>query len=193
MWGSPSIPSTEKAYLVVDPASKGALLIDPGAPDPRLDDYLARKGLVLRAILNSHGHPDHTGGDDYYACRFRVKVYVHRLERPLMLTDPSVMMFFSKTGRVEMGGFHVTILPVPGHTPGSVAYLIQGLLFTGDALFKGGIGVAWGATQAERDRSVQQELGGITHHCSHFLRTRSSTRDTGRRRLWELKRPATRA
>ena len=161
--GEPFDPFIENAYLVVDPASKCALLIDPGAPDPRIDDYLARKGLALRAILNTHGHPDHTGGDDYYARRFRVKVYAHRLERPLMLTDPSEMVFFSKTGHVEIGGFQVTILPVPGHTPGSVAYLIQGLLFTGDTLFKGGIGVAWGATQAERDRSVQQELNGITH------------------------------
>ena len=156
-------PFIENAYLVVDPAAKSALLIDPGVPDPRIDDYLARKGLVLRAILNTHGHPDHTGGDDHYARAFRVKVYAHRLERPLMLTDPSLMVFFATTGPVEIGGFKLTILPVPGHTPGSVAYLIGGLLFTGDTLFKGGIGVAWGATQAERDRSVQQELDGIAH------------------------------
>jgi len=151
----------ENAYLVVDQASQTALLIDPGAPDSPIDDYLAQHRLKLRAILNTHGHSDHVGGNEYYARKFDVKVYAHRLDQPLILTEPSLMVFLDRAGPMKLGGFEVRLLPVPGHTPGSLCYLIEGLLFSGDTLFHGSIGLGWGTTQAEREGSLRREIEGI--------------------------------
>jgi len=154
-------PFLENTYLVVDLASKTALLIDPGAPDPPIDDYIAQHGLRLRAILNTHGHSDHVGGNEYYARKFEVKAYALRQDRPLMMTDPALMVFLDQAGPMDLGGIEMRLLHVPGHTPGSVCYCIQGLLFSGDTLFRGSIGLGWGTTTAERENSLRQEIEGI--------------------------------
>ncbi len=155
-------PFIENAYLVVDPGSRSAILIDPGSPDNRIDDFLSHDNLRLQAILNTHGHLDHTSGNEYYARKYKVKAYAHVLDRPMILTDSSLMVFLAKAGRTDIGGFDLRIIHVPGHTPGSVVYLIQGSLFTGDTLFRGAVGVAWGRTKGERERCLKQEVEGIT-------------------------------
>jgi glyoxylase-like metal-dependent hydrolase (beta-lactamase superfamily II) len=159
--GEPSSPFFENAYLVIDPRSKGAILIDPGCPDDRIDDYLFRNGLKLQAILNTHGHLDHTSGNDYYARKFGVKSYAHHQDRPMILSTPTVMIFLTKAGHLNLGGMDLQVLHTPGHTPGSVAYLIHGVLFTGDTLFRGDIGSAWGSTKPEQDLCLQQEIQSI--------------------------------
>ena len=154
-------PFIENAYLVVDSEHHGALLIDPGSQDDQIDAYLSNNGIKLGAILNTHGHMDHTAGNEHYARAFKVKVYAHALDRPMILTDPALMVFLDQEGPVTLGGFRLTVIHVPGHTPGSVAYLLSGALFTGDTLFRDGIGAAWGRTKAQQDDSIQQELHGI--------------------------------
>lgn len=136
-------------------------MIDPGAPDDQIDIYLSRRALQLLAILNTHGHLDHTSGNEYYARKYKVKAYAHRLDRPMILTKAALMNYFMKEAHINLGGIQVLLLHIPGHTPGSVVFSIHGLLFTGDTLFQGSIGAAWGSTVDERKHCLQEEIDGI--------------------------------
>jgi glyoxylase-like metal-dependent hydrolase (beta-lactamase superfamily II)/rhodanese-related sulfurtransferase len=123
-----------RAYLLFDPDSREAALIDPRFDLTR--DYraqLERRELKLKYVIDSHTHADHLSGGD----RFR------------NLTGCKVVMF-AKTGskvpnlRVEdgqqlkLGDLGLTFMHTPGHTPDSMSIFDGRRVFTGDALFIGG-------------------------------------------------------
>ena len=122
------------AYLIADPASGRAALVDPG-PDPaRALKLVEGKGLELCYVINTHGHSDHSGGNDFLRQHSNAKVAVHKLERvpkDIELTDGS---------KLELGGLTLEFIHTPGHSPGSVCLLVGDKLVTGDTLFVGKVG-----------------------------------------------------
>lgn len=58
-------------------------------------------------------------------------------------------------------GFRIQIITTPGHSAGSVCYLINGRLFSGDTLFNGAIGRTWGASEAEEQKKAQELILNI--------------------------------
>lgn len=147
---------------IVSGEDGGAVVIDPGGPLEPIEDYLQKQGLVVRAILLTHGHADHLAGLEALRERTGAPVYVHEADAE-MLTDPArnLSAFMGrpvicrpadhrlKDGDVlEVGGLMVKVLHTPGHTPGGVCLDIapQGasihprVVFTGDTLFAGSIG-----------------------------------------------------
>ncbi len=134
------------SYLIV--AGKEAIVIDPATQivKTKVDDL----GVDVIAIVNTHGHFDHIGGNQF----FSVPIYIHTLDAA-MLTDPNLNLSihfslsivsppgdyaFSKNERLNIGPFDIEVIHTPGHTLGSVSLLIDHALFTGDTLFKGSIG-----------------------------------------------------
>lgn len=123
-------------YLVVDEASHAALAIDP-----RLDqvegflEVLAARGARLARVLDTHTHADHLSGVRRLAQRTGATVVAHAASK---LAGPAVRVSGGAT--FALGTKTVSILDAPGHTPDSLAVLIDGHLFTGDALFAGGAG-----------------------------------------------------
>jgi glyoxylase-like metal-dependent hydrolase (beta-lactamase superfamily II)/rhodanese-related sulfurtransferase len=123
-------------YLVVDEASRTALAIDP-----RLDlvePFAAaarRRGVRLQHVLDTHTHADHLSGVRGLAERTGATVLAHaasKLRGPVRrLTGGTSFALGTRT---------VDVLDAPGHTPDSLALLVDGHLFTGDALFVGGAG-----------------------------------------------------
>jgi glyoxylase-like metal-dependent hydrolase (beta-lactamase superfamily II)/rhodanese-related sulfurtransferase len=121
---------------VVDEASHAALAIDP-----RLDqvegflEVLAARGARLARVLDTHTHADHLSGVRRLAQRTGAAVVAHAASK---LAGPAVRVSGGAT--FALGTKTVSILDAPGHTPDSLAVLIDGHLFTGDALFAGGAG-----------------------------------------------------
>jgi glyoxylase-like metal-dependent hydrolase (beta-lactamase superfamily II) len=123
-------------YLVVDETSRTALAIDPRLDqvDGFLDALMARD-LRLAYALDTHTHADHLSGVRTLARRTGAEVLAHTASR-----------LAGSVRRVQggstfaLGGRTVRVMDAPGHTPDSLAILVDGHLFTGDALFVGGAG-----------------------------------------------------
>jgi len=140
-------------YLVFDSESRDALLIDPGSIDPRIESYIREKRLNVRLILNTHGHFDHTHGNVHYADRFGAQIAAHVLEAPLYAEDPDGQCGKPNVYLVEqtirVGTISLQVHHTPGHTPGSVCFLIGPFLISGDSLFADSIGKMRAADDAD--------------------------------------------
>jgi len=124
------------AYLVVDEPSRTALAIDP-----RLDqvdevlEALTARDVRLTYVLDTHTHADHLSGARRLAQRTGATMLAHAASK---LRGPARRIEGGTT--FELGTTTVTVIDAPGHTPDSFALLVNGHLFTGDALFAGGAG-----------------------------------------------------
>src|SRR4030095_7346826 len=123
-------------YLVVDEASRTAAAIDPRLDlVDRFHEALAARDERLTHVLDTHPHADPLSGVRRLAQRTGATVLAHVASK---LKGPSQRIKDGAT--FTLGGASVQILDAPGHTPDSVALLVDQHLFTGDALFAGGAG-----------------------------------------------------
>ncbi len=108
------------AYLVADEPGGTAVFVDSGGPLEPLLAEVEREGLRVTHLLRTHGHPDHTAGDEELVRRFDVEI---------------------TTGDVDTGSLSVRGLPTPGHSPDGVSFLVNEIVcFTGDTLFRDTVG-----------------------------------------------------
>ncbi len=149
-------------YIYTHEDGKSALLIDPGSKSKKLMEYVKEKGLEIVGILNTHGHGDHIDANAYYAKLNKTKVYAYpgdelgyrgkyKINKPTVWLDP-------KEETLVIGKIKIKVLHTPGHSKGSVGFLIEDILFSGDTLFHKSIGRTWGKNKEEK---MQQELDGI--------------------------------
>jgi hydroxyacylglutathione hydrolase len=149
-------PVQENCWIVWNEGSDRALVIDPGEEAPRILATLEENGLGAEAILLTHTHFDHVGAVAEVARATGAPVTCPELEVEV-LADINRFMRFPGFGpfesydadetvaggeRLELAGFGIDVLFVPGHSPGHVAYSFadQGVLISGDVLFEGSVG-----------------------------------------------------
>ena len=131
-------------YVVHGQNSTRCIVIDPGYEAGQILSFLEKKGLDLEAILLTHGHFDHVGAVRDLVALTDCDVYLHPEETtmpPQMTAGPLYYTHgLSKGQTLTLAGLTIGVLHTPGHTPGSVCFQIEGLLFTGDTLFAGSCG-----------------------------------------------------
>jgi len=129
-----------------------AVVIDPGFEPARVRRLLSAAGKRPVAALGTHGHHDHVGAAAEL-CGTELPFYIHKHDE-LALVDPGAwgagfpapaappadVRTFSEGDVLEVAGLSIEVMHTPGHTPGSSCFRIEGLLFSGDLVFKGAIG-----------------------------------------------------
>lgn len=160
--------SDNYAYLVTRDGSRDAVVIDPSEAAPVLA-ALEREGLTLVAILNTHHHWDHVGGNAELRQKLGpLPVYAHTSDFGRVP---------EQTERVEEGtpvraaGLEFRPLHVPGHTLGAVSYHVEDAVFTGDTLFVAGCGRLFEGTPTQMFESLCEKLGKLPPetrvYCGH--------------------------
>lgn len=145
----------ENCWVIGNRRTGEAICIDPG---DQAEDILAmarEMGVKIKAIANSHAHVDHILGVGDIKNETGARFLMHRDEAAiaaqaaksaLMLVgrevaDPPTPDYHPEDGDVvEVEGVKLTVIHTPGHTPGSLSFYSEGMLFSGDTLFAGSIG-----------------------------------------------------
>jgi hydroxyacylglutathione hydrolase len=154
-----SIPFEENTYIIRVAGRSDCLVVDPGLEPEKILDELDSQGLVPGAILNTHGHSDHIGGNAALKQRWPECPLVIGSAEAAKLTDPrrNLSSMFGvhlvsppadvtvDDGEVyTAAGIEVRVLAIPGHSGGHVVYLCEGnsppLALVGDVIFAGSIG-----------------------------------------------------
>ena len=123
-------------YVVSDATTKEAVVIDPGLPAEKIAEQA--NGLTVRYILATHCHPGHVGGKDDLKAVTGGETGLHSADAKQFLR--SADRYLIDGDELEFGEFKVTVMHTPGHTPGSVCFLIANHAFVGDTILAGGIG-----------------------------------------------------
>lgn len=144
-------PMQNYVYLIGDPATRQAAVVDPAWEVDRVVQTAQDDGYTISKVLITHTHQDHTGGHLFghdipgvveLLEHVDVPVYVHKTETHILTNVPES----SKVGTdsqqvVDLGGdVEITLIHTPGHTPGSQCFLVQNRLVSGDTLFIGACG-----------------------------------------------------
>ena len=124
------------AYVVSCTATKEAVVIDAVAPPEKLLSQLA--GLKVRWVVATHGHPGHIAGKDAVKEVTGAATAMHVADAKAFLR--SADRYLIEGEELGFGDFKLRVIHTPGHTPGSLCYLVANHVFTGDTLLAGGIG-----------------------------------------------------
>ena len=131
---------TNYNYLIVDPISGQAVIVDPAWEMEKVDAALAQTGATLAGILVTHSHPDHLNLAGPLAERRQCPIWMSNAEIAYSgFSHPRLAGIDSAPW--DVGAMQIQPVPTPGHTPGCYCYLVGENLFTGDVLFAEGCGM----------------------------------------------------
>jgi len=164
--------------IVADPESRKAIVIDPGGDPAQIRARIARGQFEIEAILHTHGHIDHVAAAAELQKHAQVDARLHKADRFILDMLPVQAMFvgmplpsrpqlgadLADESVLHIGKLEILVIHTPGHSPGSVSFLISSgnerILFSGDTLFQGGVGRTdlWGGDSSALTKSIRNRL-----------------------------------
>lgn len=178
-------PFVERTVLLVDPATREALVVDPGFEAGEILATVEREALRPVAIVLTHAHLDHAAGTGTLKRAFpAAPVLVHTDDLPLLeglaeqarvfgLPEPEPVRpdgLLEDGQKLPFGGAEVEVRHCPGHSPGHVVLLWHDadhpLAVVGDVLFSNGVGRTdlWGGSWEDLERSIRTVLYTLPDH-----------------------------
>ena len=147
-------PLAVNCYIIGSRKDNAAIAIDAGGNPEEILELLKKNNLDLQCIINTHAHFDHVGGVKPLQDLTGAKFFLHQEDVPLLnylneQTDafglpnilvPRVDKPLVDNEEILIGDEVVRVIHTPGHSPGSVCFIIDNIVFVGDTLFSGSIG-----------------------------------------------------
>jgi len=144
-------PYSNNAYVIIDRATRRSIVVD--APFESEKTVEAARGTEVLMIAVTHRHGDHWANIDLLKDRLAAPVFCHEGDR-----EPYKAKVFDTLADgavVPLGESQVRVIHTPGHTPGSICLLVDGVLISGDTLFPGGPG------RSDTPEALQEMIGSI--------------------------------
>jgi len=150
-------PLATNCYIVGSESSKEGMIIDPGAEANQILSSVKDTGLDIKFIVLTHSHIDHIGALKEVKEATGAEVAIHTDDaQALKGQEPSLGAMFGLSypsppppdrlledgESIDIGDLRFSVLHTPGHTPGGICLLGEGIVFSGDTLFNYGVGRA---------------------------------------------------
>ena len=145
----------ENCWVIGSRRTREAIAIDPGDQAEEILAMAKDMGVDIKVIANSHAHVDHILGVRDVQRATGAKFLMHPEEVAIARTAPRTAAMFSGQvvepppdpdafladgDEIDVAGVKLKVIHTPGHTPGSLSFYTEGMLFSGDTLFQGSIG-----------------------------------------------------
>ena len=149
-------PVASNTYVCPTSVAGECVVVDPGLSGDAIERELAARDLRPVAVACTHGHFDHIGSASELQARYRVPVYLHAADRRVArsanfllmackidrrIVVPTDVVEAHDGMRVPLGADVLTFHHSPGHTPGSCMLEFRGALFSGDTIYRDGVGL----------------------------------------------------
>ena len=141
-------------YVIYDKDCSCGVLVDPADSSDKVINFLKKENIEISHILLTHGHGDHIGGVDFFKEKTKASVAIHKHDaEKLVNPEKNLSSFMGNEIKFEpadrilndgdiisIGTSNIMVIHTPGHTSGSVCFLVDNLLFSGDTIFENSIG-----------------------------------------------------
>lgn len=129
------------SYVIVDNTTRDAVIIDPAWELEKIEKKLELSGANLSAIFLTHSHYDHVNLVAALVKKYCAVVYISEVESVYYNYTCRNLKVLKNREKVKVGDIEIEGILTPGHTSGSMCYLLQDSLFTGDTIFSEGCGI----------------------------------------------------
>ena len=163
------VPALSDNYIWMfrDPASGNVAVVDPGQDAPALA-AAERRGWAITHILNTHWHPDHTGGNAGIKAATGAPIIAPAEAEKVSAVDRVV----AEGDRLSVGELEAMVWDIPAHTAGHIAFYFEDakMIFTGDTLFAMGCGRLFEGTAEQMFANMQRFAAlpdDVMIYCGH--------------------------